>query len=694
MAGGFRVQSVEIEGFKGFTSPKTIDFKSRHVFLLGRNGNGKSSIVEAVRWGLFGSAYRPNEVIKNQHYSGDCRVTVELIRDGELWILRRTLNLGAGSSSEPTLTDRHGTRHPIREVMPQLDSVDAGEGTHIIFAPQSAPLRRLPEDLDPFERTVFNYLDLTHPQALLSNLEDFLEDQTEAEHELDAELTDARKNINDQIAGEETRRGHILNAPPWGTGPTPSIAMSEQKARNFIEEVTGNSPSDILEGLSLSALVENAEESLVKRRTQDQVSLKEEAENLTRSYGRLEELRDLQTQIEKQEVTVQKAEYKLESVYDGLTPDELQQKLEDARFEATTEFIKGRIIQDAITLIGRNDSEEAPCPICDSHHDRRVLELALQSTASKSDEAPSSIVTALESQLQKSKELADLLETEKTQLQSLHTKAAAIMNLVGDEDKVRLTETDDINQLIENYSQKVSTVNARLNDQEAWFASKRAQLDRLNEEIRFHRIQTRLTNLQADRKELKRAIDSYNSLVAFGESVRKIKDAVSSQLSNQLAQNIPRVSDSLSKAFSALTQHPWYDRLLISRNTLPKLQLRVASSHDPAGREDPTGVLNGQAESALAVVPHFAFSQTDDTPTEVYLVMLDDPTRALDTEHINILLERLRELGRNVQLIVASQETERFQEMIPKVFDKDSYVIIEPTGWLPRSGPTLKIVYE
>ena len=140
MVDGFSVQGVEIEGFKGFTTPTGIDFKGRHVFLLGQNGNGKSSIVEAVRWGLFGSAYRPNEVIKNQHYPRNCRVTVKLMRNGQLWTLRRTLNLGTGSSSEPVLTVQHGNRRPIREIMPQLDSVDAGEGTHIIFAPQSAPL--------------------------------------------------------------------------------------------------------------------------------------------------------------------------------------------------------------------------------------------------------------------------------------------------------------------------------------------------------------------------------------------------------------------------------------------------------------------------------------------------------------------------------------------------------------------------
>ncbi len=488
MAGGFSVQSVEIEGFKGFASPKVIDFKSRHVFLLGRNGNGKSSIVEAVRWGLFGSAYRPNEIIKNQHYSGDCCVTVKLIRDGELWTLRRTLNLGTGSSSDPVLTDRHGNRHAIREVMPQLDSVDAGEGTHIIFAPQSAPLRRQPEDLDPFERTVFNYLGLTHPRALISNLEEFLADQDDVEHELDEALTEARNNIDAQITEEQNRRNNILNAPPWDAGPAPSIAGSEQKARLFIEEVTGKPPGDNLERLSLDALLESSEESLNERRTQDQGSLQKEADDLARSRGRLEELRGIQDQIRTQESQIQCIKRRLQTIYDGLTSDQLQQKLADARFEATTESIRGRIVHDAIDLIGRDDSKEIPCPICDSHHNREILASTLQDTANDSDISTNSIVANLESRLRESEELGGQLESEGTSLKLLHDKLTEAGNLVADEDKSRLEESDDIDQLIKTYEQKESVFSAQMEDIEAWLASKRAQLGRLKEESRFHRI--------------------------------------------------------------------------------------------------------------------------------------------------------------------------------------------------------------
>ena len=665
MAGGFSVQGVEIEGFKGFTSRKSIDFKGRHVFLLGENGNGKSSIVEAVRWGLFGSASGRNEIVKNQHYSGDCRVTVKLTRDGEPWTLRRTLNLSTGNTSVPILTDQHGNRHLMREIMPQIDSVDAGEGTHIIFAPQSTPLRRQPEDLRPFERTVFNYLGLTHPRALLSNIEEFLEAQAEAENELyqfaeeliysgshssrkrettqrkygtemvlDEELTEARKSIDGQILEVRTSRGYILSAPPWGDGHPPSVAASEQKVRGFIGEVTGKPPDDDLVGLSLDALLESAEALLGERRTQDQSSLNRETAELARRRGRLENLRDIQSQVSTQKSNIKSTQAKLDTVLDGLTSDELQEKLEATKYKATTESIKRRIVQNAIVLIGRDESETVPCPICDSHHDRQILESALQNTVGHPDNELSSIVDGLESQLQKSEELQNSLNVQETVLDLLKQSATSTMSLVVDDDKRKLAETNDIDQLIKNYSEKESMVKAQIDDQETWFMSKRAQLDRLKEESRFHQIQRRLNQLQADRREFERVIESYNHLVAFGESVRAIRGVVNTRLSEQLAQDIPRVSDTLSKAFNALTQHPWYDRLKISEDNLPKLELRVASSQDPIGREDPTGVLNGQAESALNLVPYFAFSQPDDTPTEVYLVMLDDPTRALDTGHI------------------------------------------------------------
>ena len=444
----------------------------------------------------------------------------------------------------------------------------------------------------------------------------------------------------------------------------------------------------------MDALLESAEESLDARRTQDQGSLEREAAELARSRVRLESLRGFQNQVSAQESAVKSTQTKLNTVLGSLTFDELQEKLEATKYQADTESIKRRIVQDAIILIGRDESETVHCPICESHHGCQILESNLQKSANHSGDELSSMVSALESQLQQSKDLQNSLTGQKFLLSSLKQSFGNAMTLIDDENKRKLVETNDIGQLIKNYSERESVVKEQIDGQETWFMSKRAQLDRLKEESRFHQIQRRLNRLQVARRGFDRVMESYKNLVSFGESVRTIREVVQTCLSDQLVKDIPRVSNTLSKAFSTLTHHPWYDRLIISESALPKLQLRVASSQGPIGREDPTGVLNGQAESALNLVPYFAFSQADDTPTEVYLVMLDDPTRASDTEHIRILVERLRELGRNVQLIVASQETERLEKMIPDVFDDESYVIIEPTGWSPDSGPNLRVKYE
>ena len=690
MADGFSLEGVQVEGFKGFASSTYIDFQGRHVFLLGENGNGKSSIVEAVRWGLFGSAYRPNEIVKNQHYTGECRVTVKLMRDGTTWNLSRTLNLGTDRTSDPILTDQNGKRHPIRKIMPQLDSVDAGEGTHIIFAPQSAPLRRQPEDLGPFERTVFNYLGLTRPRALLSSVNTFLEEQSEAVHALDGEMDDARGNIDDQIAQQEAIRNSLLTAAPWGDELTPSRSLSEQKVRTFIQDISPDASGEDSRSLSLDSLIERAEETLSERRVKNEGALQAQAHDLARYREHLEELRGIRLQISRHESTISDIRSELYDLYGGLTLDALRRQLRDARFAATTESLREKLAHDALDFLSRHDSTDVACPICRSQHERESLVVVLNSVVSQSSSAINVKVSSLQDRVNEAEELEQQSRQENEQLKLLNADLLAAMSLVAEEDKNKLESAGDIDKLIGVCTETESLVKSQIRDHESWHASARAKLNRLNDESRFHRIQRQLADLQMQRAELERVIDDYRGFVAFGDSVKTIRDEVASQLSAQLAKDLPRVSETLSRAFSALTKHSWYDRLVLVESDNAKLEIRVASSKDPAGREDPTGVLNGQAESALDLVPYFAFSQADGTPTEVYLVMLDDPTRALDTQHIVILLDELKDLGRNVQLIVASQETERFLEMLPNVFDSDSYVVIEPTGWSPDRGPELQ----
>ena len=83
----FRIDSVSIEGFKAFTIPQKFDFEGRSIFLFGPNGFGKTSIVEAIRWCLFGLASRQGEIVKNQFYTGNCIGQIALRAPDGIWTM-------------------------------------------------------------------------------------------------------------------------------------------------------------------------------------------------------------------------------------------------------------------------------------------------------------------------------------------------------------------------------------------------------------------------------------------------------------------------------------------------------------------------------------------------------------------------------------------------------------------------------
>ena len=693
MAKGFSVRAVEIEGFKGFTVRKQIDFEGRHVFLLGQNGNGKSSIIEAVRWGLFGSARRPNEIVANQGYGGRCRVDITLVSEGTEWRLRRTLNRGTTGGSDAVLTDAQGAEHPMQEIMPQLDSVDAGEGMHIIFAPQSIPLRRQPEDLTAFERTVFNHLGLTHPRALLGHLDYLIARQELMEAELAEKFTNARNEIDSEIDDLQRRRGTIISSPPWDEGRPPAISESERKARNLIAEITGEQPDEALDGLSLGALLENAENALNDRRGRDQSDLKDDLIKIENRKEQFESLFVYLQNIDQQEAEIQQIGTKALEILDGSSMDALRESVDELRRKAGALALRREIADKGIQLLAIEQEERISCPVCAESYSRSMLEGTLQNALEKLPEDASPDLKQAETRLDQVRAISRQFRSIRANINTLQETVLESKKQINENGVTELPESADaatLTSLILHYSDLSNSIRGQLDDREAWFSEERARLGKMNEEEGYHRIQRRLTELHQSQNRFARVERAYGNLVAFGQSMRAMRQAVSDTINERLTKDLPDVSNNLSEVFAALTCHPWYDRLVIPNDPLPKLEMRVSSSNEPR-LEYPIGVLNGQAESALDLVPYFAFSQTEDAPTEVYLVLLDDPTRAFDEDHTRILIESLAKLGQNVQLMVASHETSRFRDLVPQNFDSGNYVIVEPVNWSHDNGPELSI---
>lgn len=693
MTDGLRIERIAVEGFKGFTNAQEIDLRTRHVFLIGPNGNGKSSIIEAIRWGLIGSTNRPNDTVKNEGYAGDCRVEIDLARDDKKWSLRRILIPGGGDS-RPTLFDEDGVKRNVRDVLPQMDSLDAGEGTHIIFSPQSAPLRRQPEDLTPFERTVFDHLGLKHPRAMLSHLETFLKDQEQAENTLDGLVGEARRSIDRRVANLEDRRGRILASPPWGTGHPPSRQETKRKAQDLIGSI--ETAEEDVSGFSLGALVEEAELALTKRIGLARKPLDQKLSSSKERLRRLESIQDAHGQLLDQKQSLTVARERLAKALDGASIEELQERVQRERQRAQTRDLKQRLGGIAIELLSRPEETATLCPICGGEREEGELDERLSAMVRVGSEGDGSGLRLVEDQVN----TAQQVESDVQEL------ARGIDRLQSEFDAALAAEDDDglatavgegrmsVSEYLKSVTERKASIAKQISDLDDWVAGIRKELRRLREEADFQQILRDLAGLRAIDAEMRRVERAYDQLVAFGESAKDIRDSVKATLMKALREKTPSVAEDLTSVFSALTKHPHFDRLVFDEQKLPSLELCVASSSDSSGRQHPTSVLNGQAQSALALVPYFALSQAAEAPTEVHLVLLDDPTRAFDREHIRILIELLADLGERVQVVVATQETEAFCDLLPRSFKRESYVVVEPKRWSYSGGPELVTQYD
>ncbi len=696
MADGFRIGRISVEGFKGFTKAQEIDLSNRHVFLIGPNGNGKSSIIEAIRWGLFGSTGRPNDIVRNAGYEGDCRVEIGLARDGKEWHLRRILTPGGGGgSSRAELFDEGGKEHPMRDVLPQMDSLNAGEGTHIIFAPQSAPLRRQPEDLTPFERTVFGHLGLTHARVMLSHLDTFVHEQEDEETSLDGLVSDAYKEVNSRIAELERQRGLILSSPPWDGDLQPSIADTESKAKELIGKIETSESGKDFGQFSLGALVGEAERALEERVGLDQTPLSEELEQLDAKLVRLEGIQSAWENILRKREDLRKADEHRQKILDGVSLDELQERVERRRQAAETLDLRRRLGETAGELLDRTEGEDLlPCPICETGRKRDEFNRLILAMVHAEGEKDSSGLHVTENQLNEAKQIEGLIQALNHEVEECKSD---LDTTVAAEDDVELTEAvrgGRVADHIKAMKKHKTSVVAQIDGFEDWHGGVQVELKNLREEARYQELQLDLSNLRAVNADMERVRRAFERFVQFGESVRDIRDSVKSTLIDELRRKVPSVAEELTSVFRALTRHPHFDRLVIDEEKLPGLVLTVASSSDSFGTPRPPGVLNGQAQSALELVPYFALGQADEAPTEVYLVLLDDPTRAFDREHIGILIERLADLGKRVQLVVATQEMEAFRDLLPRSFERESYVVVEPKNWSYADGPELVTEYD
>src|SRR3972149_1924226 len=235
--GPFRIDSLTIEGFKAFATQQTIGMGGKHLFLFGENGRGKSSVLEAIGWCIWGG--ERETLLRNAFYEGDCEVELTLrAPDGE-WRLHRRMRLGT-NRSDVDLWDPTNAKRRLEEVFPALPRI-TGEGTYIILAEQQAHGRAF-VDIERFGDMLYAYLGLIEYKKFLEDCTFLLEEYHKVKEGLDAEATKIRQQLNESLQRVNTELAALLSRPSWGQDAPPTEAETIQEIEALGSEVGVSQP--------------------------------------------------------------------------------------------------------------------------------------------------------------------------------------------------------------------------------------------------------------------------------------------------------------------------------------------------------------------------------------------------------------------------------------------------------------------
>ncbi|MGO9454378.1 MAG: AAA family ATPase [Candidatus Binataceae bacterium] len=693
----YRITDLEVEGFRGFTSPQTVQLNGRNLFVFGPNGRGKSSIVEAVRWCLFGAPTGTDIEVRNTFYDKqECRVTLTLSGPNGKLSIHRELRPGHDRSRQ-SIRDSSGKEVLAREALPQLTRLGPHESTQVIFAAQHAGGRQISADISDFANVLCFYLHLEQVPELLRGLKDLHEQRSVEAEGLSARIEQLEQSYRQELHDLQTKIAAAVEDPPWGDASSPTGSETEEKIRGFVAEISRILDEHIELGRPASELLSEAERCVTACSTRDSSESQPRRDQLA---TRVQAAEALLLQYKRQEVAMKlkqaeasQLDEKVRQILAGETSASLR-----SRFEGLD---RGHSEREA-----RYQLSQRARDICMTY---RIVECPACGVTSE----PSGLLEAFQAQSEKHKTTAadaELLDRLRERLKSFEEANADLKHLdaqiSGDtrasesslQQLGRLLEIDEstvdsssmelqVSQLREDLA-KISRHIADRNDETLRMQQRIRALQR-EQKYHEHRDQAKEIEhkLAEGMNEARDLLKDYRNLLT---RIAELRHLAEQSFKTALDKAIPDLEQMFTLVYRRLTEQLSYDvvRIYHDPERVGILELRVASERLP-GQDFAVNVLNGQAVKALHLVPYFVFSRFQPEMMELDLLLIDDPSESFDTSHLGLLVQELAEASKHAQLIVASHESEKFEPHLANAFGTEAFLVLNVDAFDPLVGPTL-----
>ena len=694
-----RITSIELSGFRAFSTDRRFDLNGDIVLVVGVNGQGKTSLFDAILWAISGEISRlanPESIVSLYSDSGEAQVKVEIVSDnGERMSVTRYHD---GQNQRLTVEGEGGSHRGaeaehelIRWLWPEgLTANEPQAALRLaiergVYLQQDVLTSFLTADTDQ-ER--FNVISEIVGAGLVTELQVALENSrrawSRASNQQKSQLEDAEERMRRLEAQLVLLTGTIptgtIHSEGWAewwsqanrigvsdfaipavdsadAHATIDIAMSELQAIRLSRQRRGDRLRELADALQELPTVEFDLDDLQQKAEESAQSLTTARETLAEAEERVSEIRrrQIETRSEQEELKVI-ADIALRHLRE-LCPVCQQAYNREATRERLTALVGSTV-----------DSSDFLQPIPDLvplTGDVQLKETEASSAASILQNTQRLVRIKLESQERIREGLAELMIDLPNKLDG---KAVS----------------DVLEAAIEENNQELENI-TEVSKQGETIALALARAGQLARKAELEKEVLEATDVLAAARNEIQAREKTGELVS--SMIENIREASSALVESELK----RLEGLLQRIYLTADPHPEFRvvRLLSRmRQGRGRLFAEVADPINQVSNEDPRAFLSSSQLNVLAVSVFLALNLgIPELPLQ--LAILDDPLQSLDDLNLLGLVDLVKRTREHRQLMISTHDI-RFASLLERklrpVTDYHRTIRVDLGGWTSK-GP-------
>jgi DNA repair exonuclease SbcCD ATPase subunit len=717
------IDSITIEGLRGFNNTQTIKLDGSHALISGKMGTGKSSTLCAIEWALFGDiahircseSRTQAEFVNANKIDQKARVTLKLKGSDGDYIVQREKH-AKKRDSYLTFSTPNGEFEGDVAANKIYSIFGTFEDFHrSIFLHQEAVRAILTENPEERDLALDRLFGLERTRELMSAIpitlvrneyEKLDDEKTKIEERIkgatqqaEIEMERARREAVDMGLKKEDfnlsvcvkRFNQIIEnassaAEDCGIEKPsflePSTEDDVSKGLKKVKELLKGCRMQIAATSRLNELQRNQRQLIqAKERLEDALAELKEA---TEEYEKMEKNWGTIEQMERQEKALKKRE------------GELKNKREDV--DSTS-----RLVSDGIEVLSRQELKK--CPICETKiSPKNVLSrlktkvsVTLKERLSKIDDERNKIREELPQLVDHKKEISKA---------KMKTKEAGQEKNKAEEELGKILKSRFKGKnLVEEAEESLSKLEKDLKKAEKTLSKKNEILQGIEDSADICRAIVRVLEKESEYEKMRETFaeedsqieilkSQINEMSALFTRLQRISDAIATAQINLAREFIDKGEKNISDYYSRICGHPFYNSVRIDINQrnvkgIQKNTYNIKAFNNKEGKETliSTRFSTGQMNCAALSIFLSLSSMLERRPK---FVIIDDPSQNLDPEHKKSLVKVLHDVAFGSQVIIATQDAELEEEIKDSFLPQGGYTHLRYEGW-SKEGPIIKI---